>query len=156
MNREHDAVAKAIVALAAVADDDQAGGFQRLVPIVGERALERLPALGCVADAETRADGTCQSALFQVIDGARGVLQSRAIELRGLQQDAGEVLRLSVSSLVGRGDRPGYFQAGIAGELLDCIGEGLPAIFDQEADCGSMRSAAEAVVELLARAYRER
>src|SRR5207248_9871880 len=119
MNREHDAVAKAIVALAAVADDDQAGGFQRLVPIVGERALERLPALGCVPDAETRADGTCQSAFVQVIDGARGVLQSRAIELRGLQQDAGEVLRLSAPSLVGRGDRPGYFQAGIAGELLD-------------------------------------
>ena len=43
-----------------------------------------------------------------------------------------------------------------AGELFDRLGKGLAAVFHQEADRRAVGAAAEAVVELLAGAYRER
>ena len=152
MDREHDAVAKSIVALAAVADDNQARGFQRLVLIVGERALERLPVIRCIADAEASGDRAGQAALLEVIDRARSVLEYPAIELGGLEQYPGEILRLFAPAVVGRGDGPGHLQADVAGELLDRVRKRPPAILHQEADCSPVRPAPEAVVELLARA----
>ena len=46
VDRKHDAVAKTVVALAAVAGDDQPGGFHRLVRIVGG-----ISASGCQSSA---------------------------------------------------------------------------------------------------------
>jgi hypothetical protein len=50
----------------------------------------------------------------------------------------------------------GDLEPGVLGELLDGLAEAEPVELHQEADRGTVRAAAEAVVELLVRCHRER
>src|SRR5213592_3682303 len=66
-DREHDAVAKAVVALAFVLDDEAAfheGRFR----ILFKNGLQRLPVVRGVADAKARGNFTSQPALLQVLN----------------------------------------------------------------------------------------
>ncbi len=94
VDREHDPVAEPVVALAAIAGDHEPGGFERRVVVAVERRGQRLPGVGRVADAESRGDRAGEAALLQVVDRARRVLELRAIELRGVERQRGEIAGL--------------------------------------------------------------
>jgi len=49
-----------------------------------------------------------------------------------------------------------HLEPGAAGELLDRLGKRQPLVLHQERQCRAVRAAAEAVIELLRLAYRER
>ena len=153
---EHHPVAEAVVALAAVAVDHEAGGVQLRRVVFGKHRLEALPGVGRIADAETRGDFAGEAAALEVVDGARRVLQLRAVELGRGEQDFVQVLRFVALFALARALDARHFHAGIAREFLDGVGKRLAAVFHQEADGRAVRAAAEAVVELLARADRER
>ena len=72
---KHDAVAEAVVALAAVAVDHESGGIELRVVVLREDALQALPLVRCVADAEARGDLAGEAAALQVLDRARRILQ---------------------------------------------------------------------------------
>src|SRR6185437_8801211 len=93
VNREHDAIAEAVVALAVVAADDEARRIERRSVISGERRREVLPARRRIADAEMRGDHPRQSPALQIRDRSRRILELRAIEPGGGEQRFIEVLR---------------------------------------------------------------
>ncbi len=156
VDRKHDPVAKPVVTLAAVAGDDEADGFQHPVVVLGEHRGERLPPLGRVADAEAGGDGAGEPAVLEVGDRSRAVLERRAVELGGGEHQLRVVLRLDSARGLALALDARHREPGVAGELLDGLGERLAAVLHQEADRGAVRAAAEAVVELLGLAHRER
>jgi hypothetical protein len=153
---EHDAITEPVVALARFARDDEAGRLERRVVIAGKHRCQRLPGIRRVADTEPRGNGPREAARLEVFDRVRRLLQLATIELCRLQCDSGKVESLLAPvSLAGPVDA-GHDETGLAGELLDGVGEALAPVLDQEADCGAVSATPEAVVELLGRAHGER
>ena len=155
MDRKDDAIAEAVVAPPLVVVDDQAGFGQDLCLVVRKDLLQRLPVVGGVAEAEARGDFARQAAALQVIDGAAGGLELIVVEACSqahclVEAFAAVVLRAGAASVVGD------LQADLGGEFLHRVDEAEPAVFHQEAECAAMHAAAEAVIELLGRADRER
>src|SRR5438876_11968420 len=68
-DREHHALAEAVVALTLFAFDHQAGLDQRLVLVGRKRRLQALPPLRRVADAKARGDLAGEPPPLEVIDG---------------------------------------------------------------------------------------
>jgi len=151
-------VAEAVVALALVALNDQAALDQRLVLVLLERRLEPLPSLGRVADAEARRDLSGEAAALEVLDGARRFLQLGAVELHRLLHHAVQVgLALLARRLFRRARLQfGHLHADRRGQVLDGVDVAHPGVGHHEADGIAVHAAAEAVIELLGRADRER
>ena len=149
MDGEHHAVAKAVVATVAITGDHQAGGIECGIRIIVIGAFQCLPAVRCVTQPEARGDFAGEPSAFQVVDGARAFLQRRLVETRRHGEDLGQVGRFLAPPGLAGTLLARDIQAGIAGQLLDRVGERLPAIFHQEADGGAMSATAEAMVELL-------
>ena len=160
-DREHDAVAEAVVALALVRDH-QPRLHQRLVLVVGKRAFQALPVVRREADPETGGDLAGQPAPFQVVDGARRLLQLGAVELhRGFHHgpEAGFLLfalGFTLRLLVRARLRLGHLHADHGGEVLHRIDIAHATVGHQKADGIAVRAAAEAVIELLRGADGER
>ena len=123
MNGEHDAVAKAIVALAAVTIDDETGGIKCRLVVAREYRRQRLPRLWRVADAEARRDFAGEPARFQVLDGGRRVLEAGAIETRRGEQQFVQVLRFGAAFLLARTFVARHIQPRVACQFLHRIGK---------------------------------
>ena len=132
------------------------GGLQRRIVVAGEHRGERLPSVGRVADAESGGDRARQAALLEVGDGAGRLLELGAIELRRLERNRRQIHRLLAPVRLARAFDARHLEPGVPRELFDGIGKRLAAVLHQEADGRAVRAAAEAVVELLRRAHRER
>jgi hypothetical protein len=137
--------------------DHQSGQLKFADGVVLEGSAEVLPAVGRVTDAELLGDFTADAAPFQVADGFFGMLQLFVVILGGLGHDLGQggqlrpvVRAFSVTALVFRN-----LHADALRQFLDGIDEAEPGILHEKADRRPVRAAAEAVVELLARADRE-
>ena len=79
-DREHDALAEPVVALAVVALDDEAGIDRRPRGIVREDGGKALPAGGCEPEAEACGDRAGESASLEVVDCPLGLAQLGFIE----------------------------------------------------------------------------
>ena len=96
-DREHDAVAEAVVALPirrgifGLVGDYQAALLKQRVVIPWKGASQRAPAVRRVANRETRGDLAAEAALLQVGDRARTGLELLAIVVRCLRQHIGQV-----------------------------------------------------------------
>ncbi len=149
VDREHDPIAKPVVALAGLAGDDEPGSLQRGVVVAFERRRQGLPRVGRVADAEMRGDRPGEAPLLQVFDRTRRILQLCPIVFRGSQRHCGEIVGLLAPlGLAGALDA-GHGKSRVARELLDRIGKAFPAVLHQEPDRSAVGAAAEAVIELL-------
>ena len=156
MNREHDSVAKTVVALPRLPGNDQARGFERLALIVGESMRQRLPIVGGVADAEARSDRSSKTACFQIVDCTVRIAQLAPIVFRGLQEHAGQIQSFASLCLVCSVCGARHIESRVAGKLLDRFRKGPAPELHQETDGGAMGAASEAMVELLGWAHRER
>ena len=155
-DREHDAVAEAVVAAllaGLVLQDDQAGLDQLGVVVFAEGAGQAVPARRRIAQAEARGDLAGQAAALQIVDRAAAALELAAVVAAGLGEHVhqrelllaglGGALALArVAVVVGHG------QAQLAGQILDRLDEAQAAVLHQEADRVAMHAAAEAVVGL--------
>jgi hypothetical protein len=116
-----------------------------------------LPVVRRVAKTEVSGNLAGQATALEVLDGLRGTAQLLLVEVGGTRHG------------IGQRQRPGLLlcplggwqaiallrhgQADRLGQLTHRVGVGLPRVLHQEPDGGSMRAAAEAVIELLGRRY---
>ena len=150
VDRKHDAIAEAVIAPALFAGDHQPGFSQRIRLIVGKNRFQILPAVGCVAQAVTRGDFAGQSALLQIGDGFVGGFELGLVILGRLEHHVRQVLRslgLFRAPRIRRLLR--HHHADTARQILDRIDVAHALMFHQKTDGAAMRSAAEAMVELL-------
>ena len=138
-------------------DDHHAALAEQRVVVVGKHAGEPAPAFRGITQAELRCDFTAQRAAFQIVHGARAELELAPVVLGRFRQHIGQggaALFLG-GGLVALGRRLVVFgqgQSDLLGQVLHRIDEGHAAVFGQEADGVAVRPAAEAVIELFARA----
>ena len=163
-DREHDAVAEAVIALLfpapiglTAAGDDQAAVGEQRVGVVGEHAGQGAPALGRIAQAEAGGDLASQAALLQVGHGARGGLERALVVVGGLGQHVAEggalgAFGVGTGAVFGRGGALGHGQAHLLGQIAHRVHEAHAVVLGQEADGVAVRAAAEAVVGLSRRA----
>ena len=168
-NREHDAVAKAVVALffllglggSVTLVDHQAAFFEQRVGVIGKHRTQIPPSGRGIAQSVAGGNFATEAAIFQVFDGARAGLELLFVMGSGFFQHivqgglllaagfgAGAFLRVAV--LVG------HLHAVLLGQLLHGIDKAHAVVFHQEVDGIAIFAAAKAVIELLARADRER
>src|SRR5690606_3557786 len=110
---------------------------------------QRIEAVWCVSDCEPLAGRRLQAALAQVRTRLVATGQLAAEERLGVGQDV--IQRLAVRVGLAPCRVAGDLHAGTPGKLLDRVEELQPVVVHQEADGGTVRPAAEAVVELLGR-----
>ncbi|MPM55420.1 hypothetical protein SDC9_102217 [bioreactor metagenome] len=152
---DHQAVAEAVVTAAGVIVDDQAGQLQGVAVVIGEDRLQVLPAVRGVADAEAGGGLAGQAAALAVVDGARRLAQLFLVPGGGAAHDLDQIAGVAaavrgVAAVVGDG------HAGARRQFAHGVDETHALVFHDETDGGAVGAAAEAVVELLARADRER
>ena len=101
-----------------------------------------------------------QPAAFQVVDGPRACLQLLSIVARCFRQHVGQgclsrLVRRGTFAFFRRGVVFRHGHADLLRQVLDGIDETDARVLHQEADRIAMGAAAEAVIELLGRRYRE-
>ena len=164
-DREHHAVAEAVVVagfragpgVVAVALDDQACAQQDLALVVGGAvaAEQGVPPGGRVADAEAlRWSPRSRPRRLQIVLRARLAAQR-------LPEEQGCAFHRDVQLVMRVRRRRGaafarHLQAGARSEFLDRLDEAEVVVVHDEAERRAVRAAAEAVIELLVRAHRER
>src|SRR5207248_1251486 len=96
-DREHDAVAEAVVALAiglvvalATLRDDEPAFFEQRVVVARKPARQRPPAFRRITEPEARGDLAGQAASLQVVDGARTALELLPVVLTRLGEHIAE------------------------------------------------------------------
>ncbi len=170
-DREHDPVAKAVVALGRpgflararwrfLGRDHESGLDQLRALVVGQHGGQEAPALGRIAQAEGLGDLPRQAAALEVVLRALGLAQllvvagghlvEQVVErglLLALLGGAGALLRAQVFLR--------HLQAGLLRQVLDRLDEADAGVLHQEADRVAMLAAAEAMEELLGRADAE-
>ncbi len=156
VDREHDPVAEAVVALAAVALDHESGRLEGRVAVVREHPLECLPLVGRVADAVPGGDGPGEPARLEVVDGTRCVAQRGAVELRRGEEVLGQVGDLLAALALAGALDARHGEPRVARKIVHRVRKRLARVLHQEADRRAVRAATEAVIELLARADGER
>ena len=162
-DREHDAVAEAVVAarLVAVPLDDQPALHQPRVLVVAEHGRQEAPLRRRVAQTVGLGDPAGQAAALQVVDRARAGLQLRAVGARGLCHQFGKrllraALRRLARALLRRAFLLRHRQAHLRSQIVHRLAEARAGVRHQKVDRVAVRAATEAVVELLGRADRER
>ncbi len=119
-----------------------------------EAAQHGAPGIRCIADAELRDGLGAQAALLHILERARVARQRFRVELRHAGHEVVE--SLGIARRRGRAARlTRYLESEPARELFDSLGKGHAVVLHQEAQHGSVRAAAEAVIELLLRAHPE-
>ena len=151
-DREHDAVAEAVVEFAGVALERQAGVDQPAAVVLRlAEARQDAVARGRVSDPEGLRDLPGQPAALEVVLGRRAGLESfDVVQGRAVQQ--------FIQALAGGPGRTaaGHFQAVAVGQRLDCGGEVEAVVLHQEAQGAAVGAASEAVKEALGGADGER
>ena len=138
-DREHDAVAEAVVALfftravVGVGDDQATLGQQRVV-VVGEDAGQAAPAFGRIAQAKLFGDGPRQTPALEVVHGAGGDAQLFAVGLTGFFKhvaQCGVFLALlgGAGLVLGRCAVVGNLHAELLGQILHGLHEGHARVF---------------------------
>jgi len=123
--------------------------------VIREDRGQRIPALRRVTQTEALGDLPRQAATFEVVDGARRVLESLPVEGgRGVEQRA-QCLGAAAARVGARTALVGDLEAKTRGEALDRLDEAEVLVLHDEADRRAVRPAAEAVIELFGRAHRE-
>ncbi len=163
-DRKHQSIAEAVVVAirvarrSAVALDDQAELGERFaIRLVAPEAPQHLiPGVGSKPDAEFLHRGGVQPAFQNVGFRPLVAAQDLCVELR---DTAHELVQRLIRPARSRGGAiaslMGDIEVEARRELLDRLGEGDTVIFHQEAQRRPVRSAAEAVIELLHRAHPE-
>lgn len=163
-DREHHAIAEAVVALAGVAVLHQQAGVEHglELQVVATQVLEQVvPARRGEAEAEVAGDLAGQAAALQVVH--RGL--ARRVAFQRLLVELGGGAEQRVERRVGRLARrvpasaaflARHVHAGALGQFLDRLGELQLVVVHDEAERVAAGAAAEAVVELLVRADGER
>ncbi len=163
-DREHHAIAEAVVALAGVAVLHQQAGVEHglELQVVATQVLEQVvPAGRGETEAEVAGDLAGQAAALQVVHRgfARGVaFQRLLVELGGGAEQRVErrVGRLARRVPASAAFLARHVHAGALGQFLDRLGELQLVVVHDEAERVAAGAAAEAVVELLVRADGER
>ena len=162
-DREHHPVAEAVVAPAVVGIFDQQAGFDHralLQAVAAQMPEQVVPARRREAQAEVAGNLAGQATALEVLHRSlarRMALQRLAVVVGGVAQQGVQrrldlrLRRLPAAIAVLVRD----FQPGLARQLLDRLGKLQLVQIHQKADGIAARAAAEAVVELLVRAYRE-
>ena len=157
MNGKHDAVAETIIAPPLLVHDHQPGFAQRLRLIVGEHRFQVLPAVGGVAETVAGGDFAAEPATLQIRHRPFRGLELGLVVLRRIEHDLGQIFGgLGLFLMAQVGGLLGHGHAGTTGQFLDRVDEAHALVLHQKADRGAVRAAAEAVIELLDRAHRER
>ncbi len=168
-DREHDAVAEAVVAarlavrIALLAFDQQAALDQRrrhvVITIAAEHGLKALPVIRRIAQAEVRGDLAGEAAALQVLDRLRRAAQLAAVEIGGAGHCVGQRHRTGLLLRALPGRQPvalfRHAHADRLGQLAHRFRVGLAGKLHQEADGRAVGATSEAVVELLSRRHRE-
>src|SRR5205085_2867926 len=159
-----DAVTEAVVVALAplrrapLALDDQAGvGEARAIGVRGAEAAEHLvPGVGRVADREALDGLGGKSPLGEIVAGACFARETLRVAGRDARHQRGERLGGAAGGAAAGRDLPRNREPEARGEFLDRLGEGHVVVIHEEAEHRAVLAAAEAVVELLVRAHRER
>ncbi|TSE18327.1 hypothetical protein Tigna_02563 [Tepidimonas ignava] len=164
-DREHDAVAEAVVAaratVAVVGGHHQPALHQPFVLVVGKDGGQKAPLRRGVAQAIGFGDDAGEATAFQVLDGARAGLELGLVRARGLRQPFGQGLLLPTlgggACARGRVVRlVGHAQPQLRSQIVHGVPKAGARVRHQKVDRVAVRAATEAVVELLGRADRER
>ena len=164
-DREHDAVAKTVVALvfAAVLGvvNHQTAVDQQRVLVIGEDTGQAAPAFGRVAQTESLGDVAGQAAPLQVINGAGTGFQLFAVSLTGffqhvVERDLALALLGGALAFLRIGFVFGHLHAVGLGQIFHRFDEIHAAVLHQKTDGITVFAAAEAMEKLLARADRKR
>jgi hypothetical protein len=97
-----------------------------------EQRGQGLPRIGSVANAESCGDRTRQSALFQIIDRARSVLQLRPVELGGVEHQRRQILRQSAALGVTGALFMRHLDSRLPGQVLDGVGKRFTAVLHEK------------------------
>src|SRR3954469_548044 len=137
-------------------DDQPAVGERLAVGVVRAEALEDVvPGVGREADHELVGGLARETALLRVLLRARVVRQHACVVLRDAQVHVEERGGRAGGVRLTRG-LPRNVESESAGELLDGLGERQLVVFHEKAERRAVRTAAEAVIELLDGAHPER
>src|SRR5210317_202546 len=154
-NREHDAIAEAIVMLPVVLANDQSGGkqlFRRLVRLA--KLVEYVaPAIGRIADAETLGRRTVNSALFHVLHGSWRFFET-GLPVSRHRVEQREQFVVTASRFVAFA--AGHIHAHRGGQALDSLNEAHVVEFHEEANRRAVGAAAKAMIEAFSGAHGER
>jgi len=162
-DREHHAVAEAVVALAGLGVFHQQAGVDHgflLEGVAAQVFVQVVPARRGEAQAEVAGDFAGEAAPLEVVDGGfalRMALERLAIKVGGggqqrVQRRIGGLPRFVRAAAFFARD----FHAGGFGQFLDGLGEVQVVVVHDKAEGVAARAAAEAVVELLVGADAER
>jgi hypothetical protein len=138
----------------------EAALLQQRIVVARKHARQVAPAVRRVTEPEVRRDLPGQATALQVVDRPRARLQLLAIGLGRAREHLRQrrpalLLRARLVALGSRQVVVRHRHAHLTGQILHRIDEAHPAVLGQELDRIAARAAAEAVIELLARADRE-
>ncbi len=153
-DREHDAIAKTIIAAgAAVAGDQHATGDKQLLVIpAGTKPPPHLvPVARGIPDVEALDHLASQTPAFQILHRLRRVLEIALIKAGDLVHQLEQILADGWLAIAGpaRGLLARHLHAMQARQLLDGIGKFEPVVLHDKADGIAVGTTTETVVELL-------
>ena len=135
--------------------DHQPRHLQLGALVIVKSAGKTLPSFGRIPEAEAAGDLATDAARLEIGDGSFRRLELFVVELGRARHDVAK--RLHFAAVLRREPRLiGDLQTGAASQFPDRLNETDAGVLHQETDRRTMRSAAEAVVELLARTDRKR
>src|SRR6185437_2027643 len=123
--------------------------------IAAEAPQHLVPGIRRIADAEALDDRGVESAAGEILLRARVAGERLGIELRDARHELIERVRVAAGLRPLRAGLARHVETEPARQLLDGLGEGHAVVLHQEAQHGAVRAAAEAVIELLLRAHPE-
>jgi len=158
VNREHDAIAKAVVEATAVTLDHEACALEAFVAdaVGGQRFVQIAPTLRREADPEPFGDFAGDPAAPEIRNRAFSVGRAAQLLLEMRARAFEHVVELACSRGLVTARLARDLDTRHGGELFDGLEELEIAVLHQEADGGAVCAAAETVEELLLAAHRER
>ena len=151
-DREHDAVAEAVVRAALIFLDQQPG-FDGM-PRIGQLAGQRIPGFRRVSDAEGLGGFAGDAALLQIFDRLRCLAKLRAVHAVGKGQRIQRPLQHGPGW--SRAADARHLDASLTGQLLHGFRKAQPFVLHEEADRGAAAPRAEVEEHLLRRRDEER
>ncbi len=153
-DREHDAIAEAVIAArAAVTRDQHAARDEQLLvfPAGSKAATHLIPVSGGIPDVEALDHLASQASAFQILHRLRRVLEIALVEARNLVHQLEQILADGRLAIGRAADAllTGDLHAMQAGQLFDGIGKLEPVVLHHKADGIAVGTAAETVIELL-------
>src|SRR5690606_26539548 len=155
VDRKHDAVAEAVVAAVGLPAHGEPGLDQRLARpgADAQGARQVVPAVGRITETEGGGHLAADSPSLEIRHGTLASAQLLPVKPRRLLQHREQRGAVGTPARLDTG--LGQRQPGAARELRHRLGKAPVLVLHEKADGGTVRAAAEAVVELLRRAHRE-